>query len=361
MTKSYIWSLSARLSHIVMIVTFALCYFCGGKIHFISGAIFGVAVIFRIIWGFIGTKHSRFWEFNFKGILDYFASFFHQKLRFVGHNPASSIAIILMLIFGLVIFYSGLLLLGSGGTGFFAFYYERFSEIQWAKNLHEIAVNAMLFVVIAHTLGALIDKFWHKNDSIDSMITGYKLTPNDENIIPSKAQNIFNALWIGAILATGLYMLTPKNYVLAQNIKPIDYKAQNANFVKECASCHTLYAPFLLPKKSWEIMMSDLENHFGDDASINKALNDEITAFLVANALESKDTKITAKLKAAQKEGDIAITANEYWKKKHRKIKDEIFAKPEIKSKANCAACHEKIEEGIIHKSLIKRDLLKKA
>ena len=38
--------------------------------------------------------------------------------------------------------------------------------------------------------------------------------------------------------------------------------------------------PNLLPKKSWELIMGDLENHFGDDASLDEDVNKNILTFL---------------------------------------------------------------------------------
>ena len=63
----------------------------------------------------------------------------------------------------------------------------------------------------------------------------------------------------------------PDNALVASKFEPIDYKTQNVAFVNECGSCHTFIPPNLLPKKkSWELIMGDLENHFGDDASLDE-------------------------------------------------------------------------------------------
>ena len=37
--------------------------------------------------------------------------------------------------------------------------------------------------------------------------------------------------------------------------------------------------PNLLPKKSWELIMGDLENHFGDDASLDEKTNQDIKLY----------------------------------------------------------------------------------
>lgn len=36
---------------------------------------------------------------------------------------------------------------------------------------------------------------------------------------------------------------------------------------KECGACHMAFQPQFLPQRSWRLMMGDLANHFGEDAS----------------------------------------------------------------------------------------------
>ena len=140
----------------------------------------------------------------------------------------------------------------------------------------------------------------------------------------------------------------PKNILVASKFTPIDYKVENQLFVKECASCHTLYPPNLLPKKSWELLMSDLENHFGDDASIPEDSNKEILAFLVKNSAENSTMQSSFKFLNSIKNQDIiTMTKTTFWEKTHKEIPKEIFENSEVKSKANCKACHSDIEKGL--------------
>lgn len=355
MIKSYIWSFATRFSHLALILSFVLAYVFSKfddliYFHAAFGVIFGAAVVFRIVWGFIGTKYSKFSDFKFKGLISYFGSLLGKKERFIGHNPASSIAITIILAIGFVCVLSGLVLYGvDKNSGIFAFLYDSYANLQFTKSIHELLANTLLFVAIIHICGALIDKFIHKNDSINSMITGYKLTQNDESIRANLAQKIFCSVWILAIIVIFLYIFNKDNFILKSRDLHVNYRAQNAVFAKECGSCHMIYAPFLLPKKSWEIMMANLEDHFGDDASVDEKTNKEILNFLISNSAEQQGNKTAFNiLKYAKNDQNIAITQNEYWIQKHRKIDEKIFLKSDIKSKANCAACHKGIENGVI-------------
>ena len=355
MIKSYIWSFATRFSHLALILSFVLAYVFSKfddliYFHAAFGVIFGAAVVFRIVWGFIGTKYSKFSDFKFKGLISYFGSFLGKKERFIGHNPASSIAITIILAIGFVCVLSGLVLYGvDKNSGIFAFLYDSYAKFKFSKSIHELLANTLLFVAIIHICGALIDKFIHKNDSINSMITGYKLTQNDESIRANLTQKIFCFVWILAIIVTFLYIFNKDNFILKSRDLHVNYRAQNAVFAKECGSCHMIYAPFLLPKKSWEIMMANLEDHFGDDASVDEETNKEILNFLISNSAEQQGNNTAFNiLKYAKNDQNIAITQNEYWIQKHRKIDEKIFLKSDIKSKANCAACHKGIENGVI-------------
>jgi hypothetical protein len=58
----------------------------------------------------------------------------------------------------------------------------------------------------------------------------------------------------------------------------------NPAWQAECASCHIAYPPQLLPAASWKRLMSQLDRHFGADASVDAATAAKIDAFLEAHA-----------------------------------------------------------------------------
>ncbi len=352
----YIWGFGARFSHLAMIISFFGAYFTKGYAHAAFGSIFALALILRIIWGLIGTKYSRFSDFSFKACTQYiFATFKGKREHFIGHNPASSVAIIFILALGLICVILGFLALGAGeSSGVFAFLKDGYESIAFVPKAHEILANILLGIICVHILGALIDFIFFKGGALKSMITGYKNATKSVEF--SRFQRFFSIFWAGALVIFGVFLLNKNNFLLKEKLEQIDYKAQNSVFVKECASCHMLYAPFLLSGDKWQKMMEDLENHFGDDASIDEADNANITEFLLANSADKLRTKWAVKFR---KNDEIAITKSPYWIKKHKKIDEKVFAKNDIKSKANCVACHKDIDKGVISKSLIDRNKIK--
>lgn len=352
-TKSYIWSFLNRFLHAVMMISFALAYFIQREsleLHIFFGVLFASAVVLRILWGFFGTRYSRFADFAYSGIIAYFASIFGQKQHFVGHNPASSWAILLILFLGILLSVSGFLELGiTKNQGFFAFVYHHYSSVSFLDDIHHYCAHALAVVIILHIFGALLDYCIHQNDSIPSMISGYKQTNLPQNISLTFGQKSFSVLSVLLLIIIGIYVLTKDNKIIQNHSRSVDYAAMNQNFANECGSCHAIYPPFLLPKQSWTLMMGDLENHFGDDASIETEQNEEITNFLRNNSAEHFDTKVAQKIIAEQKDpNNIAITKNKYWIKSHATISAKTFAQPSIKSKANCFACHKQLEQGIL-------------
>lgn len=112
--------------------------------------------------------------------------------------------------------------------------------------------------------------------------------------------------------------------------KPLQPAQVNAKWQQECSACHIAYAPGLLPAASWRKLMSGLDKHFGDDASLTAQENREITAFLVNNA-SNRWSANTAPLR---------ISETQWFKSKHREFPSEVWKRASVKSAANCQACH---------------------
>lgn len=363
--KSYIWTAVNRFLHYFLILTFALSYLSADMdalfiVHIICGVLFGAGVILRVIWGFIGTKYSRFWDFNYRGILEYLTSILGEKRHYVGHNPASSVAIVLIFVLGFLVVLSGLLQYGAEqNSGIFAPLFFTYSHFYMGDDLHEFFANCLLFIAMIHICGSLIDKFWNKGDAIHSMINGYKRTQKDESVSLNFIQKVIFSFFLLFLFVLFLYLLYPKNILLRPSTQ--DFFAQDSTkiafeeYKQECGSCHIAYAPFLLPKSAWDSMMSDLENHFGDDASLEEETHARIAVFLEKYANDVLDTKF-----AQQKESEeIAISQTPYWEVAHRKLNPKIFKTEAIKSKANCQTCHKDAESGIFAKNAVDYSKLK--
>jgi len=70
-----------------------------------------------------------------------------------------------------------------------------------------------------------------------------------------------------------------------------DYGATAADPItaKECGDCHMAYPAVFLPAGSWNKMMGNLSNHFGEDASLDDTPRKHVTAYLTSNAGRGDD------------------------------------------------------------------------
>jgi cytochrome b len=364
MTKSYVWSLFTRLFHILLVVGVAFLFFFSEfdnllSYHAVIGYTVGLLFAFRIIWGFMDVKYSKFRDFNFKlnDLIEYMFNIFGNKKEYAGHNPASSWAIVAMIAFGLLSVFSGIVVYGTQeGMGILSFLnISIFKKMELFEEVHEFFTTAFMMVIFAHIAGVLLDKILHKSRAIESMIDGYKET-QAQSLKLTLFQKLFGALWIGLSIFFLIYLLSnPSNVLVADANMAVDYKKEHPLFESECKSCHTLYPPYLLPKQSWVNMMGSLENHFGDDASLDKKETNSIREYLVKNAAESSTKESAYKILTKIKDKDnIAITKTPYWIRRHHEIDKNIFASKEVKAQSNCKACHKNIEQGLLNDKDIK-------
>lgn len=366
MKKSYIWSVPTRVFHWLFVLFVLLAFLTDDEdrllnYHVIVGYGILILLVFRGFWGLFGPKYSLFKDFpvSLQKAKDFIKNIFDNKQKYIGHNPLASFVLIAMLIVAFLTVISGILLFGiQEGKGILAFLNTPyFKEMKLFKEIHELLSNLFIALIVAHVSGVIVDRLLHKKDeTLNSIMTGYKVTLEDESIKLNVYQKIFASImfifFIG-FLCFSFYK--PTNILTASIYKPVDYQMQNEAFVKECASCHTLYPPNLLPKKSWESIMANLENHFGDDASLDEELNKNILAFLVNNSSETSTMKSSWKFLNSIGDKDIiAMSKTTYWEKTHRDIPKEIFDNEKVKSKANCKACHTDIEKGLIDNENIK-------
>lgn len=114
----------------------------------------------------------------------------------------------------------------------------------------------------------------------------------------------------------------------------------NAKFQQECASCHTPYAPGLLPAASWQRIMSNLGKHFGTDASLDAASTREIGQWLQANAGTYR--------RANEEPPQDRITKSAWFQRQHRpgEVPADVWKRPAVGSPANCGACHGNAAKG---------------
>jgi hypothetical protein len=150
---------------------------------------------------------------------------------------------------------------------------------------------------------------------------------------------IFLALIINSLLASD-------NFNTKTDVAPVN----NQLYIKECGSCHFPYQAGLLPANAWNKMMTNLENHFNSDASLNEADLQTLTKYLNDNSAEKnmqykRSNRIVSSLAKNQIPDSISTTP--YMIKKHEDIRKDLITQNEVKGLFNCIACHKTADKGI--------------
>lgn len=117
---------------------------------------------------------------------------------------------------------------------------------------------------------------------------------------------------------------------------------------EECGSCHLAFAPSMLPASSWQRLMANLTDHFGDNASLDAATEAKITGYLVANAADAGGRRLNDRMLQgiSAATAPLRITELSWWQHKHRKVPAWEWRHKDVRTKANCVACHTAAEQG---------------
>lgn len=198
--KVLVWDTPTRVFHWVQALCFLGAYLTYDSektrdIHVALGYILFGMIVFRLLWGFAGTRYARFSSFIYGPgrIIGYLTSLLKGKAEhFVGHNPVGSVAIWLLLSGGLTLGVTGVMLLQ-----------DDFEDI--VEEIHGYATNAMLIVIAIHLIGVFASSFLHKENLVRAMITGFK--PGEEGQGISNAYNWLGAVMLVVAVAFGTYYL----------------------------------------------------------------------------------------------------------------------------------------------------------
>jgi hypothetical protein len=125
-------------------------------------------------------------------------------------------------------------------------------------------------------------------------------------------------------------------------------RTTNKNWQQECASCHIAYSPAFLPKASWRRLMSGLDRHFGENASLDPATQADILRFLEANAADTGTSRMGSRVmqRMGSQEAPLRITETRWFVRKHDEVPRDTWSRKSVGSAANCVACHRQAEQG---------------
>jgi len=217
MKKNLVWDIPVRLFHWLLVLCLLGQWLTAEvledamDIHFYIGYFTLGLIIFRLIWGFVGTKYSKFTSFisGPKIMLAYLRSIISkQHTLSIGHNsvgglilPAVIILVGLQAISGLFtsddIVYSG------------PYYGSANVELQqWMQWLHHNVFNVLLAIIALHLLAIAWYLIFLKHNLIQPMLDGKKAVALKDGITHSQ---ILKAILIICLVALFVYWLVEIN------------------------------------------------------------------------------------------------------------------------------------------------------
>ncbi len=205
-----VWDLPTRLFHWILVALMIAQWFSAESSDTMTYHVWGgyavlSLVLFRLIWGFVGSETARFSHFV-RGpgtALDYVKALQRGETPFyLGHNPMGGWSILAMLA----------LLLIQAGTGLFASddimiegpLYSAVSKdaSEWLTTIHRLNFNLLLAMIAIHLLAVLFYLLVKRENLIHPMLSGRKhLAPELVSAIPRMVSP-----WLGlaALAAAGI-------------------------------------------------------------------------------------------------------------------------------------------------------------
>ncbi|KXJ54613.1 MAG: cytochrome B6 [Thalassospira sp. Nap_22] len=186
--KVKLWDLPVRLFHWALVVAIVTAWWSNRQvmidIHAIAGYSVLALVLFRIIWGFVGSSNARFADFltgprHVIGYLGKLPKGSTSELTYTGHNPAGGWMVLVMILLVGVQAVSGLF--ASEDTFLFfdgplvAYVSSDFaSTMNW---IHHTNINLIYGAVGLHVFAALFYLVVKRENLIRAIVIGTRRVP----------------------------------------------------------------------------------------------------------------------------------------------------------------------------------------
>ena len=171
-----VWDRPVRALHWTLVVTVTLGWlttFWGFGAHQAVGWVALVAVVLRVVWGFVGSRFARFAQF----VPAPRATLAHWRQvrlgsapRYICHNPLGAWMIVVLLLW-----VSGLCLSGWLYTT------DRFWGDERVEVLHRGMAWAVLGLVALHVAGVIFTSVRQRENLAGAILSGIKRAPRDND------------------------------------------------------------------------------------------------------------------------------------------------------------------------------------
>ena len=164
-----VWDPLVRVFHWGLVAAVAVAWLSADEwddLHAIAGYVMLGLLAVRLIWGVVGSRYARFTQFLRapKAVIAYLRELAAQReRRYLGHNPAGGMMILVLM----------LTLAGTGWTGWLL----ENDAGDFVEDLHEVLANFGLLLIGLHLGGVVLASLRHRENLARAMITGDKRAP----------------------------------------------------------------------------------------------------------------------------------------------------------------------------------------
>jgi cytochrome b len=208
-TTRQVWDLPVRIFHWTLVAAIVGAYVTNRlgvnyfEYHVWCGYTVLVLVTFRIVWGLIGTRHARFWNFVRGPVttLRYgFGLIRGTSPHSVGHNPLGALMVLLLLGMLLVQALTGLFgndeIMNQGPL----YGYVSNARSLVLTSLHRKLFYWILAAVALHVLAVIYHQLFKRERLVQAMWTGHKPAA----IVPAPEAIKDSRWWLALLLAIAL-------------------------------------------------------------------------------------------------------------------------------------------------------------
>lgn len=164
-----VWDLPVRVFHWLLVGSFAIAWISAESerwraLHVTMGWTMAALVVFRVVWGLVGTRHARFAAFvrGPRAVARALRAMLRGEPEpSVGHNPVGALAIVALLALTLIAAASGWAADAAWGGHFI-------------EEAHEALAHALLVVAGVHVAGVALGSWLHRENLVRAMVTGRK-------------------------------------------------------------------------------------------------------------------------------------------------------------------------------------------
>ncbi len=198
-----VWDLPLRLFHwslaVAVIVSIVAVEILDDiDLHLRSGQIVLGLLIFRIVWGVVGSSTAQFHRF-IKGPSAVIATLKGQEPTDHGHNPLGALSVVAMLVCLIVQVLTGLASDDEIFTTGPLVQYLSASQVSWANQIHDWNSKILFFLIGLHLAAIAYYGLAKKRNLIWPMVVGS--TNGNADKTPDTADLRFSPTWLAILVA----------------------------------------------------------------------------------------------------------------------------------------------------------------